>query len=153
MSNKQVFETELIPDDKTSATAISFPFDAKKVFGSPRAPVCGTINGAPFRSTIFTMKGQTFMPVNRELREAAGAKAGETVKVEIERDEAPRTIEPPADLLAALNENLAAKDVWEKLSFTHQKEFARAVEDAKKPETRARRVEKTINELLAKQKR
>lgn len=151
MTDKQIFETELLADyNNSQATAIKFPFDVETVFGAKRVPVCGTINGAPFRSTIFRMHGEQFMVVNRELREAANAKAGDTVRVEIERDTAPRTIEPPADLLAALNGNPAAQKIWERISYTHKKEFAAAIEESKKPETRMRRVEKTIAELLNK---
>ncbi|HYP49416.1 MAG TPA: YdeI/OmpD-associated family protein [Pyrinomonadaceae bacterium] len=151
MADKQFFETELIADyNNSSATAIKFPFDVETVFGAKRVPVCGTINGAAFRSTIFRMHSEQFMVVNRQLREAANAEAGDKVRVEIERDVAPRTIEPPADLLAALNENPAAKEIWERISYTHKKEFAAAIEEPKKPETRARRMQKTIAELLNK---
>lgn len=150
MADKQIFETELIQDDKSTATAIKFPFDVETVFGAKRVPVCGTINGAPFRSTIFRMGGEQFMVVNRQLRGAANAKAGDIVRVEIKRDTAPRIIEPPADLLAALNENQQAKEIWERISYTHKKEFVTAIEEPKKPETRARRVQKTISELLTK---
>ncbi len=149
-SEKQVFETELIPYENNTATAIHFPFDVEAVFGSKRLPVCGTINDAPFRSTIFKMHGKHFMVVNRNLREAARAQAGDTVRVEIERDIAPRLIEPPEDLLAVLNENPKAKETWDKLSYTHKKEFIGAIEEAKKPETRMRRINKTIEELLSK---
>jgi len=151
MADKQIFETELIADyNNSSATAIRFPFDVETVFGAKRVPVCGTINGAAFRSTIFRMHGEQFMVVNRELREEAKAKPGDMVRVEIERDTAPRMVEVPADLLAALNENPAAKEIWERISYTHKKEFVAAIEEPKKPETRARRVRKTIAELLNK---
>ena len=151
MADKQIFETELIADyNNSNATAIKFPFDVETVFGGKRVPVCGTINGAPFRSTIFRMGGEQFMVINHQLRKAANAKAGDKVRVEIERDTAPRTVEPPADLRAALNENQQAKENWERLSYTHKKEFVVVIEEAKKPETRARRVQKIIDELLTK---
>ncbi|MDQ4120150.1 MAG: YdeI/OmpD-associated family protein [Acidobacteriota bacterium] len=154
MADKQIFETELFGNyNNSSATAVKFPFDVETVFGGKRVPVCGTINGAPFRSTIFRMNGEQFMVVNRQLREAANAKAGDIVRIEIERDTAPRTIEPPADLHAALNENPQAKEIWERISFTHKKEFVAVIEESKKPETRARRVRKTIEELLTKHKK
>lgn len=151
MSEKQIFETELLGDyNNSSATAIKFPFDVEEKFGGKKVPVCGTINGAPFRSTIFRMGGEQFMVVNRELRAAANAKAGDKVRVEMERDTAPRTIEPPADLLAALNGNPASKEIWENLSYTKKKEFVVAIEESKRAETRARRINKTIDELLTK---
>jgi uncharacterized protein YdeI (YjbR/CyaY-like superfamily) len=72
------------------------------------------------------------------------------VTVVLERDETPRTVTPPPDLARALQANPAAQAAWAKLSHTHRKEYAQAVSEAKKPETRARRVEKTITELLRK---
>lgn len=151
MADKQIFETELIADyNNSSATAIKFPFDVETVFGAKRVPVCGTINGAAFRSTIFRMHGEHFMVVNRELREEANAKAGDTVRIEIERDTAPRLVEAPADLLAALDDSQPAQEIWERISYTHKKEFVNAIEESKRAETRTRRIGKTIAELLSK---
>ena len=150
MADKQIFQVLLEKDENSEATGIYLPFDVEKVFGAKRVPVCGTINGAPFRSTVARMRGRYMMAVNKQLREAANVQAGETITVEMEPDTAPRIISPPPDLLDALNANLEAKDVWERLSYTHQKEFVLAIEEAKKPETRARRIQKTIEELLTK---
>src|ERR1043165_4849702 len=93
-----------------------------------------------------------FMVVNREMREAAGLRGGETVPVTMERDTEARTVTPPADLARALKANKDARAAWDKLSYTHRKEHGRAVEEAKKPETRRRRIEKSV-ELLAAGKR
>ena len=90
------------------------------------------------------------MAVKKKMREAAGAKGGEMIQVEMERDTEPRTIELPADFLAALNENLDAKEVWERLSYTHRKEFVQAIQEAKRAETRQRRIQKSIAEIAAK---
>ena len=147
------FRAELIQDDNTTATAITIPFDVQKVFGARgRVPVRGTINGYPYRSSIFTMGGETFMVVNKQMRAGAGVNAGDVVSVVMERDDEPRTIEPPADLARALKANREAKAGWDKSSYTHRKEIALAIEDAKKPETRARRIDKAIAELAAKMK-
>lgn len=134
--------------------SINIPFDVEKTFGARgRVPVRGNINGAPFRSSVFRMGGDChFMVVNRELREAAGVRGGETVPVTMERDTEPRTVTPPADLARAIKANKEARAVWDKLSYTHRKEHVRAVEEAKKPETRRRRIEKSV-ELLAAGKR
>jgi hypothetical protein len=130
--------------------SINIPFDVEKTFGARgRVPVRGTINGAPFRSSVFRMGGDChFMVVNRELREAAGVRGGETVPVTMERDTEPRTVMPPADLARAIKANKDARAAWDRLSYTHRKEHVRAVEEAKKPETRQRRIEKSV-ELLA----
>lgn len=152
MSEKQTFKTTLEKDDKTEATGIYIPFDVEKVFGSKRVPVCGTINGADFRSTIMRMNGRFMMAVPKKLRDAAKAKGGDTIEVVMQRDAEERVIEPTADLAKALNENSEAKAIWEKLSYTHKKEYVLAIEDAKRAETRTRRVEKTIEELLKRKK-
>lgn len=149
---KQTFQTTLEKHDNSEATGIYIPFDVEKVFGAKRVPVRGTINGAEFRSTIMRMNGRFMMAVPQKLREAANAKGGDTIEVVIERDAEQRIIEPTEDLAKALNENSDAKSIWEKLSFTHKKEYVSAIENAKRPETRIRRLEKTIEELLKKKK-
>ena len=134
--------------------SISIPFDVEKTFGGRnRVPVRGTINGAPFRTSVFRMGGDChFMVVNRQLRAAAGVKGGETVPVTMERDDATRVIEPPADFARARKGNKDAQATWDKLSYTHRREHVEQIEEAKKPETRLRRIEKSI-ELLAAGKR
>ncbi len=130
--------------------SIHFPFDVEKTFGARgRVPVRGTLNGAPFRSSIFQMGGQHFMVVNRKLREAAGVSGGETVPVLLERDTEPRVVTPPADLARALKANREAQVTWDKLSYTHRREHVEQLEDARKPETRQRRLEKSIALLAA----
>lgn len=143
------FRATLNKSEASEATSINIPFDVEKTYGvRGRVPVRGTINGYPFRSSIFRMGGDChFMVVNKGIREGAKLKAGDTVSVVMERDEEERVITPPKDFASALKANKDAKAAWEKLSYTHQKEYAQAIEDAKKPETRARRIEKAIAEL------
>lgn len=131
--------------------SINIPFDAEKTFGARgRVPVRGTINGAPFRSSIFRMGGDChFMVVNRQMREAAGVRGGETVSVTMERDTEARTVTPPADFARALKANRDAQTTWDKLSYTHRREHVEAIEGAKKPETRLRRIEKSVEMLAA----
>lgn len=134
--------------------SINIPFDVEQTFGARgRVPVRGTINGAPFRSSVFRMGGDChFMVVNREMREAAGVRGGETVPVTLERDTEARTVTPPADLARAVKANKDARAAWDRLSYTHRKEHVRAVEEAKKPETRRRRIEKAVEQLAEKVK-
>jgi Bacteriocin-protection, YdeI or OmpD-Associated/Domain of unknown function (DUF1905) len=139
----------LVERGEGSVCAISIDFDVEEAFGKRgRIPVRGTLNGAPFRGSLFPMGGCHFMVVNRFLREAAGVTGGETVPVVMERDDEPRTIEPPADFTRALKGNKEARATWDKLSYTHRREHVEHIEEAKKPETRLRRIEKSI-ELLA----
>jgi bifunctional DNA-binding transcriptional regulator/antitoxin component of YhaV-PrlF toxin-antitoxin module len=151
-NEKQTFKTKLEKHETSEATGIYIPFDVEKVFGAKRIPVRGTINGAEFRSTIMRMNGQFMMAVPQKLREAANATGGDTIEVVIERDTLERIIEPTEDLAKALNENSDAEAIWRKLSFTHKKEYVLAIESAKRLETRVRRIEKTIEELLKRKK-
>ena len=154
MATQKRFRVRLEPCTGSEAARFTVPFDAEKVFGTrARVPVSGTINGHPFRSSIFpTGQGTHYMVVNRETREGAKVKAGDTVSFVMERDEEPRVVTPPPELARALRANKTAKAAWDKLSYTHQKEHARAVEEAKRPETRARRVERAIAELSSPKK-
>lgn len=145
------FRVLLEKHETSEATGICVPFDVLKVFGTrARVPVRGTINGFPYRSSIFPMgEGKHYMVVNKNVRAGAKAKGGETVSIVMERDDEPRLITPPADFARALKSNKEARATWEKLSYTHQKEHALAIEEAKRPETRVRRIEKAIAQLAA----
>ena len=138
-------------EEGSEVCAINAPFDVEQTFGTRgRVPVRGTLNGAPFRGSLFRMGGDChFMVVNRHLRAAASVSGGETVPVQLERDDEPRTIDPPADFARALKGNKEAQATWDKLSYTHRREHVEHIEDAKKPETRQRRLEKSIALLAA----
>ena len=123
-----------------TACAIPVPFDPKPVFGKVRAPVTVTLNGYTFRSTIAAMGGPCFIPLRKSHREAAGLEGSETLKVALALDTTPRTVTPPADLTRALKAVPGALDAWKALSYTHQREHVEAVEGAKKPDTRSRRI-------------
>jgi Bacteriocin-protection, YdeI or OmpD-Associated/Domain of unknown function (DUF1905) len=131
--------------------SINIPFDVEKTFGARgRVAVCGTLNGAPFRGSLFKMGGDChFMVVNRKLRDSARVRGGETVPVTMERDTEPRVIEPPADFALALKSSEEARATWDDLSFTHRREHVEHIEGARKPETRLRRIEKSIRLLAA----
>ncbi|MBV9959379.1 MAG: DUF1905 domain-containing protein [Acidobacteria bacterium] len=145
------FRVLLEKHESSEATGIKIPFSVEKVFGTrARVPVRGTINGFAFRSSIFPMgEGCHYMVVNKETRAGAKAVAGQTISVVMERDEEPRVITPPQDFARALKANKEARAMWEKLSYTHRKEHVKAIEEAKRPETRTRRIEKAIALLAA----
>jgi hypothetical protein len=147
---KQKFQILLEKDENSEVCGFHVPFNVQEVFGTKaRVPVCGTINGFPFRSSIMNMGDGHIMVVNKKLREGAKVKGGDIISVVMERDDAPRIVIPPDDFAKALKKNKDAKAVWDKLSFTHQREYAEAIEEAKKPETRKRRIEKAIETLAA----
>ena len=122
-------------------------FDPKAVFGKIRAPVRFTLNGYSYRSTIASMGGITCIPLRRSNREAAGLVGGESVAVTIELDAEPRDVELPHDLSRALRANKQRLKKWQSLSYTKRRERVEAIENAKRPETRARRLASTIQSL------
>jgi hypothetical protein len=128
---------------------VVLPIDPKAVFGKVRAPIKVTLNGYSFRTTIATMGGPPCIGMRTSQREEAGLNGGELVEVRVELDEEPRVVTPPADLAKALKAAPPAWDRWGELSFTHQREHAEAVESAKKPETRARRIANAVAMLKA----
>ena len=135
-----------------TATGIEVPTSVVDALAAgKRPPVRVTLHEHTYRTTVARMGGRFLVPVSAEVRKAAGVIAGDELDVGIELDDAPRTVDVPADLAAALAEAPAAAQAWEKLAYTHQKEWARSVEDAKKPETRARRIAAAVEALRAPQ--
>ena len=139
------FETVLQAED--GGVFIELPLDVPAVFGRARAPVRGTINGHPFRSTVAVYGGRYYLPVKRSLREAAGVAAGDAVVVELEADDEPRTVDPPPDLAAALAADPEAEAAFAGLSHNHQREYAEWVAEAKREATRRTRVEQAVQML------
>ena len=129
---------------------VLLPFDPKAVFGTVRAPVVVTIAGYTFRSRIVAMGGPICVGLRESHRKAAGLEGGETVKVQVGLDTAPRTVAAPADLLRALKAAPGALDAWKASSYTHQREHVEAIDGAKKPETRERRVAAAVAMVAAK---
>jgi len=132
-----------------SACFIPLSFDPKEVFGKVRAPVKVTLNGYTYRSTIAAMGGPPCIPLRRSNREAAGLEGGETIEVRLDLDTELRAVKPPADLVKALKAVPPAWDRWKELSYTHQREHVEAIEEAKKPETRLRRIENAVRMVTA----
>ena len=142
------FKVKLEGKEAGVVAAITPPVDVVEFFGTrARVPIRGTINGFPFRSSLMPMGGCHMMPVNKALRDGAGAQPGDIVDVVMERDEEERTVEAPSDLKKVLAKNKSAKGNWEKLPFTHKKEIAVWIEGAKKEETRTRRLAKALQVL------
>jgi hypothetical protein len=115
--------------------------------GPKRFPVVATVNGYSWRTSVARMGGEFLIGLNRTVREAAGVQAGDTVEVAVELDTAPREVEVPEALAAALAADPAAAAAFERLAFTHRKEYATWIAGAKREETRARRVDQALEML------
>jgi Domain of unknown function (DUF1905)/Bacteriocin-protection, YdeI or OmpD-Associated len=153
MMKKLEFKVKLDGMEGSSVAALSAPFSVEEVFGTKaRVPVRGTINGFPFRSSLSPMGGCHRMVVNKTMREGAGVKTGDTVHVIMERDDGPRVVEIPPALKKAMAGNKAAHTRWKNLSYTHQKEMAISIRDAKQEVTRQRRLS-TVMDILNSEKK
>jgi hypothetical protein len=136
-----------------SMSAIPLTFDPKSVFGKVRAPVKVTLNGYTYRSTIASMGGPPFIPLRKSNREAAGLEGGETIEVRLDLDTEKREVKLPADLAKALKAAPPAWERWQELAYTHQREYVEALENAKKPETRARRLASAVDAVRRRSER
>jgi hypothetical protein len=148
------FKVKLIGEPGKSTAALKPPFDVVEVFHTKaRVPVKGTINGFPFRSSLMKMGAGHMMAVNAQLRAGGNCKGGDTVDVVMELDEEERKVVLPASLKKIIASDPRTKESWSKLSFTHQKEWMRAIEDAKRPETKEKRVAAMMDALRENQRK
>ena len=142
------FETTLEQHGQT-ATGIEVPEAVAAELGESKRPaVVVTVGSYTYRTTMARMGGKFLVPVSAEHRAAAGVNAGDTIEVDIELDTAPRTVDVPDDLAAALGKE--ARRYFDGLAVSHRKEWVRWIEEAKKPETRATRVAKAATTLAEK---
>ena len=133
-----------------TATGMAVPAEVVESLGGGRKPaVSVTVGGHTYRSTIASMGGRFLIPLSAERRTAAGVSAGDQVEVDVELDTAPRTVEVPAELAAALDTEPGLRDRFDALAFTHRKEHVRSVEDAKAEATRQRRIAAVLDRLRA----
>ena len=146
---EQRFTATLEESGRGGGRWLEVPLDAKAVFGEARPAVAGTLNGTPFRGRLSVYGGRTYLGLKKEVREAAGLDLGDAVEVVIDRDEAPREVEIPPELLVAFERDSAAKAAFDAMAFTHRKEYVRWVGEAKKEETRERRAAKALEMLRA----
>jgi hypothetical protein len=117
--------------------------------GAKRFPVRATVNGYTWQTSVARMGGEFLVGLNREVREGARAQAGDTVQVSLALDTAPREVEVPAALASALAGDAEARSAFDGLSYTHRKEFARWIAEAKRDDTRERRVVEALQMLRA----
>lgn len=152
MPKKQTF-TAVIQNAGSGGAFVEVPFDAETAFGSKRPKVKALIEGIPYRGILTRMGTEChILGIRKEIREQAGKTFGDEVTITVEPDTEPREVEIPADLLKELKKDKEAKAFFDKLSYTHQKEYVTWITEAKKEETRQNRIAKTI-EMLKKRKK
>jgi hypothetical protein len=143
------FETTLQKKGPAAAVVLDDEQVAAVGEGARAFPVKATINGFEWAGRVTRMKGEFLLGMSKEIRAGAGAEAGDTVTVRIALDAAPREVELPEALAAALAGDGDARAKYEALAFTHRKEFARWIAEAKRDDTRARRVTQALEMLHA----
>jgi hypothetical protein len=112
--------------------------------GGPRPRVTITINRHSWKSRVAIMRGRYLLGLSNANRQAAGVATGDEVEVEVEVDAVPRVVAEPADLARALDADPVARAAYDRLAYTHRREHVRAIESAKRPETRMRRIEQAV---------
>ena len=141
------FTAKLVPRGPAAAIVLEAEQVAAVGEGAKRFPVRATINDHTWRTTVTRRRGEFLVGLSRAVREQAGVEAGDTVAVELELDTAPREVEVPQALANALADDSQARAAFDRLAYTHRKEYARWIDEAKREETRQRRVTQALEML------
>jgi hypothetical protein len=115
--------------------------------GGARPRVLITVNGHSWKSMVAIMRGRHLIGLSNANRQAAGLVVGEEVEVDLELNTEPAVVAEPEDFARALDADPVARDAWDRLAHSHKREHVLAIESAKKPETRIRRIEKALTML------
>jgi Bacteriocin-protection, YdeI or OmpD-Associated/Domain of unknown function (DUF1905) len=129
---------------------VLFPYDSVKEFATKgKVPVKATIDGARYQGSLIKYGHPLHsLGILKAVREQIGKGPGDTIEVVVWKDDEVRTVEVPAEF-EKLMKKAGLLPVFEKLSYTHRKEYCRWITEAKKQETRSKRLEKAIEMLKA----
>lgn len=128
---------------------VEVPADViEAIGGGKRIVVRATFDEVPYRGSVVSMGGVMALGVRKAIREQLGKRPGDTVAVTVERDDQPRPIVVPDDLAAALDA-AGARSAFDALSPSHRREHVQAIEDAKRPPTRAKRVDAAVAAVIS----
>lgn len=144
------FQSRVEPPEPMKGLEIP-PGVVESLGGGKRPAVTITLNGHVWRSRVAVMRGRYLIGLSRANRQAAGVETGDDVEVGLELDTEPRAVVEPEELISALDADPRARIAYDKLPPGRKRQYVIAVEGAKKPETRQRRVEKIIVELRDRQ--
>lgn len=148
MSVKQRFRA-VIKDAGDGGAYVSIPFDVEATYGKKRVKIIASIEGELYRGTLVRMgTPQHVLIILKEIRQKIGKSFGDMVTIELEEDTEPRVVEVPPELQQALLDHPPAQEQFNKLSYTHQKEYVRWVSEAKREDTRQKRIVQTVETLI-----
>ncbi|MGW0664701.1 YdeI/OmpD-associated family protein [Streptodolium elevatio] len=140
------FQTYVEPPEPMRGLEVP-PDVVEALGGGARPPVTITVNGHTWKSRVAILRGRHLLGLSNANRQAAGVEIGEPVEVEVELDTEPRTVVEPEDFARALDDDPVARAAYDNLSHSRKREHVLAIESAKKPETRRRRIDKAIAAL------
>ncbi|HUE97985.1 MAG TPA: YdeI/OmpD-associated family protein [Anaerolineales bacterium] len=147
MPKKHTFKA-VIQNAGGGGAFVKVPFDVEKAFGAKKPRVKAMIEGIPYRGILTRMGTEHhLLIILKEIREKIGRTFGDEVKITVELDTEPRVIEISKDLMKELKEDKNAKGFFDKLSYTHQREYVMWINEAKRDETRQNRIVKMIKML------
>jgi hypothetical protein len=144
------FEGVLTPTPRGGGgTLVPVPQEVAAKLGLKGMPkINAVIAGTPYRGSLMPMGDGTYcIGVLRSIQDAAGVGAGDSITIDLELDTAPRTVELRPDLAIQIARDEKATAAWEAMSYTNKKEMARSLEEAKRPETRERRLAQALEAL------
>ena len=139
------FETELVA--RGGGVVAEVPDEVMAELGGRRVAVVATVNGHSWRTTTAVYGGLAMVGLNKTVQATAGVSAGDRVELALERDDAPREVVVPETLAEALAGDVLARETFNSLAYTHRKEYAEWIAEAKRPETRERRVARALEML------
>ncbi|NJC99018.1 MAG: antitermination protein NusB [Anaerolineales bacterium] len=147
MNKKHTFKATII-DAGGGGAFVEVPFDVEEAFGAKKPRVKAMIEGVPYRGLLTRMGGANhILIILKGIRAQIGKTFGDEIQVSVEADAEPRVVEIPRDLMKELKKDREAKSFFDKLSYTHQREYVKWIEEAKKDETRQNRIVKTMEML------
>lgn len=147
MSEKHTFRA-VIENAGDGGAFVRIPFNVEGVFGKKRVKVKASINGEPYRGTLVRMgEPDHILIVLKEIRQKIGKTFGDQVEVTVEEDNEPRVVEVPPELAQALKQEPEVEAVFQRLAYSHQREYVRWISKAKRAETRQKRATEAIEIL------
>jgi hypothetical protein len=142
----ETFEAAIVEADRGGAYIRVPPEVVAALGGKGRIPVRATFDGIAYRGSVVSMGGEKVIGLLKAIRTELDKQPGDRVTVTLEADQAERTVDVPDDLRSALD-GAGLLDSFRALSYSHQREYVSWIADAKKAETRARRIGQTIERI------
>jgi len=147
------FEAKIEQHGKQDAAYVIIPFDVKEVYGMKRVKVKASFDGYKYRGLIVNMgTGSHILGLTKEVRNSIGKSFGEIVQVAVEVDTEERTVDVPLEFSNFFKSHPQEKEFFDSLSYTNRKEYANWIKEAKKAETKERRINSAMDKLKQRRK-